>query len=189
LAGPFLVPVLPLERTVPPRELADPDSQFAEVDGLTVHYKTAGEGQPILVLLHGFDASIFSWREVKEPLGKLGRVIAFDRPAFGLAARPIPGECQGDTPYSPEAQADLTVELMDHLGVEKAVLVGNSASGTISVLTAWQPWCWSIRRSTVVRDTCLGPALAAHAPDAPSRPIDRPHLPVSGQGYPRCCLA
>jgi pimeloyl-ACP methyl ester carboxylesterase len=136
LIGPLLVPVPPLEGTVPPQDLADADSQFAVVNGLTVHFKMVGEGEPVLVLLHGFGASLFSWREVMEPLGQTGTVVAFDRPAFGLTERPLPGEWGDDNPYSPEAQADLTVGLLDHLGVEQAVLVGNSAGGTISVLTA-----------------------------------------------------
>ena len=62
--GPFLVPVPPLEATVPPEQLADPDSRFVEVNGLQVHYKTTGQAEPTLVLLHGFGASVFSWREV-----------------------------------------------------------------------------------------------------------------------------
>ncbi|MFN2165860.1 MAG: alpha/beta fold hydrolase, partial [Anaerolineae bacterium] len=136
LVGPFLVSVPPLEDTVPPQQLADPDSRFVEVNGIQVHYKTAGEGEPVLVLLHGFAASVFSWREVMAPLAEEGTVIAFDRPAFGLTERPMPGEWQGENPYSPEAQADLTVGLLDALGVDKAILVGNSAGGTVSVLTA-----------------------------------------------------
>jgi len=136
LVGPFLVPVPPLEDTVPLEQLADPDSHFVEVNGIQVHYKTAGEGEPVLVLLHGFAASVFSWREVMAPLAEEGTVIAFDRPAFGLTERPMPGEWQGENPYSPEAQADLTVGLLDALGVDKAILVGNSAGGTVSVLTA-----------------------------------------------------
>jgi pimeloyl-ACP methyl ester carboxylesterase len=63
-------------------------------------------------------------------------VIAFDRPAFGLTERPMPGEWGDENPYSPEAQSDLTVRLMDELGVERAVLVGHSAGGSIALLTA-----------------------------------------------------
>jgi hypothetical protein len=37
LVGPFLVPVPPLEGVVLPQELADPDSRFVEVGGITVH--------------------------------------------------------------------------------------------------------------------------------------------------------
>ncbi len=143
LAGPFLVPVPPLEGTVPPEQLADPDSRFVEVNGITVHYKMAGSvesgrpaDRPYLVLLHGFAASTFSWREVMAPLSEMGTVVAFDRPGFGLTERPMPGEWTGRSPYSPEAQADLTVGLMDALGIEWAVLVGNSAGGTVAMLTA-----------------------------------------------------
>jgi pimeloyl-ACP methyl ester carboxylesterase len=134
--APFLIPVPPLEGTVAPEQLADADSRFLDVNGLRVHYKIAGQGEPTLVLLHGFGASIFSWREVMEPLAEVGTVIAFDRPAFGLTARPMPGEWSGENPYSPEAQADLTVALLDGLAVERALLVGHSAGGTIAVLTS-----------------------------------------------------
>jgi pimeloyl-ACP methyl ester carboxylesterase len=122
--------------TLPIEQLADPDSLFVDVDGLSVHYKVAGQGEPAVVLLHGFAASVFSWRKVMDPLGEAGTAIAFDRPAFGLTERPMPGEWEGESPYSPEAQAELTVALMDELGVEKAVLVGHSAGGTIALLTA-----------------------------------------------------
>lgn len=133
---PFLVPVPPLRGTVPPEQLRDPDSLFIDVDGLTVHYKTRGTSQPVFVLLHGFGASTFSWREVMEPLSQYGTVIAFDRPAFGLTERPMPEEWTQDNPYASDAQVRLTLRLMDRLGVDKAVLVGNSAGGTIAVMTA-----------------------------------------------------
>lgn len=136
IVGPFLVPVPPLEDTVPPKDLADADSRFIEVNGLKVHYKIQGTGEPTLVLLHGFAASVFSWREVMAPLGEVGTVIAFDRPAFGLTERPMPGKWEGESPYTPEAQVNLTIALMDALGIEKAVLVGNSAGGTVAAFTA-----------------------------------------------------
>lgn len=137
LVGPFLIPVPSLEGLVPPETLADPDSQFTDVNGITVHYKTAGEGDPALVLLHGFAASTYSWREVMPPLAEVYRVVAFDRPAFGLTDRPLPGDFpNGVNPYTAEAQADLTVGLMDKLGIDRAVLVGNSAGGTIATYTA-----------------------------------------------------
>ncbi len=136
LIGPFLVPVPPPEGTVPPEELAGPGSHFVEVGELIVHYERAGEGEPALILLHGFGASTFSWHKVITPLAEVGTVVAFDRPAFGLTERPLPGEWEGESPYSPAAQVALTVGLMDELGLEKAVLVGNSAGGTVAVQTA-----------------------------------------------------
>jgi len=140
LVGPFLVPVPPLEDTVPATLLADPDSRFVEVAGITLHYKQLGEGEPAMVLLHGFGASTFSWREVMEPLSAYGTVIAFDRPAFGLTERPLPtaDDWPDYNPYSVEAQPNLVLGLMDALGLDSAILVGNSAGGTVSLLTALQ---------------------------------------------------
>jgi pimeloyl-ACP methyl ester carboxylesterase len=136
LVGPFLVPVPSLEEAAPVEELADPDSRFVQANGLTVHYKRMGQGEPVFFLLHGFGASVFSWREVMAPLAEMGTVVAFDRPAFGLTERPMPGEWEGESPYALEAQVSLTVGLMDALGVEKAFLVGHSAGGTVALLTA-----------------------------------------------------
>jgi pimeloyl-ACP methyl ester carboxylesterase len=134
LVVPFLIPVPPLENTVSAESLADDDSKFIEVNGLNVHYKTYGEGEPVFILLHGFGASLFSWHEVTASLAEYGTVIAYDRPAFGLTERPL--EWEGESPYSQASQVELVIGLMDALGIEKATLVGNSAGGTISMLAA-----------------------------------------------------
>jgi pimeloyl-ACP methyl ester carboxylesterase len=130
---PFLIPDPPLDGTKPPIELADPDSKFVEINGLNVHYKERGGGRTAIILLHGFASSEYSWREVIEPLSQYGRVIAFDRPAFGLTDRPL--EWDGESPYSAEYQPELVIELMNEFDIERAVLVGNSAGGTIAMNT------------------------------------------------------
>ncbi len=144
LIGPFLVPV-PVMGEVDAHMLADADSRFIDVqlgsDSIEIHYKDAGVGEPTLMLLHGFGASVFSWREVMGPLAENHRVIAFDRPAFGLTERPLrgkwgtPAEWRQGKPYGAEAQADLTIALMNKLDIEQAVLVGNSAGGAVSIIT------------------------------------------------------
>jgi pimeloyl-ACP methyl ester carboxylesterase len=132
--GPFLLPVPPLDDTFSPAQLADPDSRFASIDGIQVHYKIAGEGEPTLVLLHGFGSSLFSWREVIPRLAQDYRVLAYDRPGFGLTDRPM--AWQGKNPYGADYQVDLLIELLDQLGIQKAVLVGNSAGGAIAMSVA-----------------------------------------------------
>lgn len=134
LIVPFLIPVPALEDTRPIQELADPDSQFIQINGLEVHVKTRGQGEPVFVLLHGFGASLYSWNPVLEDFSQAGRVIAYDRPAFGLTERPMSWE--GQNPYSPQAQVDLLLGLLDHFGVEKAILVGNSAGGAVAMQAA-----------------------------------------------------
>ena len=131
LVGPFLIPVPPLTDTLPPEQLADSDSHFVRINGINVHYKIMGQGEPVFVLLHGFGASLFSWHAVMEPFSQLGTVIAYDRPAFGLTDRPM--TWTGENPYSPQANVNLLLGLLDHFGVQKAILVGNSAGGTVSM--------------------------------------------------------
>jgi pimeloyl-ACP methyl ester carboxylesterase len=133
--APLLVPIRPLKDTVDPRNLADEDSRFIDIKGLTVHYKQQGQGEPCMVLLHGFGASLFSWREVMTPLSELGTVIAYDRPGFGLTDRPVVEE-GGPNVYRVAAQAQLVTDLLDALGVEKAVLIGNSMGGSVALATA-----------------------------------------------------
>lgn len=135
LVGPFLIPIPPLKDVVPPAALADPDSQFVEVAGLTIHYKTQGTHGPDVLLLHGFGSNTYSWTWVMPSLAEHARVIAFDRPAFGLTERPLTWERDAN-PYTPEAQIAYTIGLMDALGIERAVLVGNSAGGTVVLATA-----------------------------------------------------
>lgn len=115
---------------------ADSDSRFIDCNGFRVHYKLYGSGKPpYLILLHGSFLSIRSWRDVTGPLSKEATVLVFDRPAFGLTSRPVPSRTS-EARYSPEAQSDLIVALMDKLDIDRAVLAGNSTGGTLALLTA-----------------------------------------------------
>jgi pimeloyl-ACP methyl ester carboxylesterase len=134
--GPLVYPIPPLQDTLPPRDLADRESHFVTVEGIDFHYKLAGAGEPSLILLHGFGASVFSWHRVMAPLGDWGTAIAFDRPAFGLTERPMPGDWSGESPYGLQSQADQTVALMNAWGLERAILVGHSAGARTAVLAA-----------------------------------------------------
>lgn len=138
--GPLLVPVPALD-TVPPRELAGSNSRFVTVGmrgvEVDVHTEQMGDGEPVFVLLHGFLSSTFTWREVMEPLAAYGRVVAFDWMPYGLTERPLPHEWRGrENPYTRDAQVDLTIGLLDALGIERAILVGNSAGGSLAAAVA-----------------------------------------------------
>lgn len=133
LTVPLIVPITELE-TVPVRQLAGQGAQFAEVDGVDLHYTRLHHTQtgnaPPTLLLHGF-GSLFSWRKVAGPLSERAEVVAFDRPGFGFSERPLVTDALN--PYTPPAQLDLTLGLLDALEVEKVVLVGHSAGGAVAV--------------------------------------------------------
>ncbi|OGO11782.1 MAG: hypothetical protein A2Y93_12360 [Chloroflexi bacterium RBG_13_68_17] len=134
IVAPLLIPLPPLEGTLPPADLADEDGRFIELRGIQVHYKASGSGEPSMILMHGFLSSAFSWREVIGPLSETGRVVAFDRPAFGLTERP--DAWGGENPYTADFAMALTLDLMDALSVERAVLIGNSAGGALAARLA-----------------------------------------------------
>jgi pimeloyl-ACP methyl ester carboxylesterase len=136
IVGPLVIPMPPLTDLAPVEELADPDSRFIEVNGISVHYKIYGSGEPVMILMHGFGASLFSWREVVDPLSQLGTVIAYDRPAFGLTERLMRENWAQGNPYTPEANRALLFGMMDALGVQQAILIGNSAGGRLAVQAA-----------------------------------------------------
>ena len=160
LVVPFIIPVPDLEDTIPAAELADPDSLFIEIDGLQVHYKIIGQGEPAIVLLHGFASSVFAWREVMVPLSAYGTVIAFDRTGFGLTERPLLETWEGESPYSAAAHAELTIALIEALGFDSAVLIGNSAGGSIALDVA-------LRHPDQVSALVLVDAAVYYAPGPP----------------------
>lgn len=112
------------------RELAYPDSQFVEIDGLEIHYKTFGQKNRYMFLLHGFGSSTYTWEKVVGELSKYYTVISYDRPAFGLTERRFDLKYN---PYTNNYQLELLKKMMDHLNIPKAVVVGNSAGGFVAL--------------------------------------------------------
>lgn len=131
---PLLIPIPKFDDTVPASNFKDKDSKFVNIKGINIHYKEFGSGDRVYILLHGFGASTYTWHKIESGLAVKGRVIEFDRPAFGLTDRPLSwGQFN---PYTPEAQVDLTIGLMDKLGIKKAVLIGHSAGAVVALNTA-----------------------------------------------------
>eukprot|EP00884_Botryococcus_braunii_P015093 jgi/Botrbrau1/23585/Bobra.0141s0049.1 len=136
----------PLTDTVSPEELGDEDSRFIDVHGVRLHYKERGPqvaGAPAILLLHGWNGSVLNWEGVMEDLAKMGvtaegcRVIAFDRPPFGLSQRPLSWPGEGDrNPYTVEGGARLAEGLADALGVGRLLLVGHSAGAPVAAHVA-----------------------------------------------------
>ena len=61
----------------------------AEIDGLKIFYREAGnEKNPTLLLLHGFPASSFMFRELIDRLADQFHLVAPDYPGFGYSDAP-----------------------------------------------------------------------------------------------------
>nr|XP_027107250.1 uncharacterized protein LOC113727341 isoform X2 [Coffea arabica] len=153
-----------------PKLLADPEGCFCKFKGVQIHYKiydaeslapnsskevttpqdsdtTKSLGFP-MILLHGFMASTFSWHRVMKPLAQVtgSKVLAFDRPAFGLTSWVDPtnhsptgsGDARPLNPYSIMFSVLASRYFIDVLAAEKVILVGHSAGSLVAVDTYFE---------------------------------------------------
>ena len=107
--------------------LADPNGRFVTVRDVTLYMVEAGppEGQPI-VLVHGLLGSTQDFAELIPVLAGSGcRVLAVDRPPFGLSDK------RASAPMTAASQADLLAEWLAGLGLGRAVWLGHSAGGAV----------------------------------------------------------
>ncbi|MEU9886766.1 alpha/beta hydrolase [Sphaerisporangium sp. NPDC051011] len=105
------------------------DLQAARVNGIRLVYRVEGDPEaPPVVLLPGRGSDHTSWDEAIGQLAASWRVYAPDLRGHGQSEWP------GD--YALESMRDDVVALLDHLGVQRAALVGHSLGGVVAVLIA-----------------------------------------------------
>src|SRR5207253_3060478 len=92
-------------------------SRTAEVEGVKLHYLTAGRG-PAVVLLHGYTQTSRMWKPIIPLLAKKFTVIAPDLPGIGDSEIPKDG-------LDMKTAAIHLHALAKSLGVEKAKVVGH----------------------------------------------------------------
>lgn len=90
----------------------------------------AGEGQPTLVLIHGFGATLQTWDDVLPALEATHPILRLDLKGFGQSGRPEDGR------YSVADQADIVADLVTLEGLSPVVLVGHSYGGAVAILAA-----------------------------------------------------
>ena len=109
--------------------LASP-ADLITVAGTRLHLRDTGpRGAPVVVvllLLHGFGASLHTWEPWAVALAASHRVIRFDLPGSGLSAPDATGD------YTDARSLQLLAALLDQLGVAQASGVGNSIGGRIA---------------------------------------------------------
>lgn len=92
-----------------------------------VHYRIRGaQDAPVLLLLHGSNASLFTWERWSTRLSNEYRVVSVDLPAHGLT---------GATPnedYTAAGMANFVAAFADKIGLKTFALAGNSMGGGVA---------------------------------------------------------
>jgi pimeloyl-ACP methyl ester carboxylesterase len=102
--------------------------QGGELDGLELHYVTAGRG-PVTLLVHGLAGFADYWRYTVEGLGSQGRVVALDLPGSGQSAKPR-------RPYDLDFFVRALDRLLEALDLPRVRLVGHSLGGAVAAAYA-----------------------------------------------------
>ena len=93
------------------------EDRFASINGVRLHYLTAGKGDPV-ILLHGYAETSRMWRPLMVELAKTRTVIAPDLRGFGQSSKPISG-------YDKKTMAQDIHALATSLGFRRATIVGH----------------------------------------------------------------
>ncbi|ABG05333.1 alpha/beta hydrolase fold [Rubrobacter xylanophilus DSM 9941] len=106
-------------------EAAGPEPQRTEVGGRSIQYLAMGEGEPPLVLVHGFggDINIFVFNQ--QALASDRAVYALDLPGHGGSSKDVG---RGDLGFF----VAVVEGFMDTLGIERAHLAGHSMGGAVA---------------------------------------------------------
>jgi len=110
-------------------ETAGAPGSFIDIDGRSIHYVQAGQGDPV-VLIHGWNGSTFDVRYVIPELAQRYRVVAIDLLGYGYSARPADGD------YSLAGLGEIVRRVMDRLGIERTAVLGHSMGGAIAMWLA-----------------------------------------------------
>src|SRR5947207_8004377 len=94
------------------------------VNGIDLHYIEAGSGDPLLLIM-GFGGDHLAWAFQTPVFAQTHRVIAFDNRGAGQSDVP-------DVPYTTRMMADDAAGLLEHLGIERAHVIGVSMGGMIA---------------------------------------------------------
>ena len=104
-----------------------------EIDGIRMFYRDAGPRvAPVVLLLHGFPASSFMFRDLIERLAGEYRVVAPDYPGFGYSDAPSTAQFS----YTFDRLATFVEKFTDRLGIERYALYMQDFGGPVGFRVA-----------------------------------------------------
>lgn len=142
--------------------------------GLRLRLVEAGEpSAPPILLLHGWGASLYMWRDWFLPLAAAGwRPIAVDLPGHGLSDKPA-----ADALYRLDGQLGVVRELLDVERLARVDIVAQSMAGTIALELAMRGER-RIRRLALVNPACFGKVRLLRLARAATPPLVGLVLPL-----------
>ena len=105
---------------------ADWKDQYAEVNGIKLHYVEQGKG-PLILFLHGFPEFWYEWKDLLPEFAKTYHAVAVDMRGYNLSDKPA----NVDAYAVPVVVEDIRA-LAAKLGAQKFVLVGHDWGGVIA---------------------------------------------------------
>ncbi len=94
-------------------------------EGVKVYYESFGSGTPI-VFLHPWSTNRYIWANQLTAFARNHQCIVMDHRGHGMSDKPATG-------YAMSEMAADVIAVLDELGIDKTVLVGNSIGGMITM--------------------------------------------------------
>ncbi len=99
---------------------------YAQVNGVRLHYVSAGKG-PLIIFLHGFPEFWYEWKDQLAEFGKDHLAVAPDMRGYNLSEKPADVD-----QYQMKYLIEDVRALADHFGQKKFVLVGHDWGGVVA---------------------------------------------------------
>jgi poly(3-hydroxyoctanoate) depolymerase len=115
--------VIQVQTNKTPSASTPEETQFMQTVGLRVRYRVRGDGPPLL-MIHGLGAPLEFWRPLEDRLGRF-QTITVDPPGSGQSSLP-----RGR--FGIREHAGVMDDLLEHLGIDSAGVLGLSLGGMIA---------------------------------------------------------
>jgi pimeloyl-ACP methyl ester carboxylesterase len=102
------------------------EDRYAEVNGVRLHYVSAGRG-PLILFLHGFPEFWYEWKNQLLEFGRDHLAVAPDMRGYNLSSKP-----EGVDQYQMKHLVEDIRALAEHLGYKKFVLVAHDWGGAVA---------------------------------------------------------
>ncbi|HLM59049.1 MAG TPA: alpha/beta hydrolase [Pyrinomonadaceae bacterium] len=114
---------------------------YAQVGDVRLHYAHAGQGERLVILLHGFPECWYSWRHQLASLGQHFHVVAPDMRGYNMSDKPARVE-----DYQLNRLVDDVTGLIRHFGAREAAVVGHDWGAAVAWAVAqhFPDYVWKV---------------------------------------------